>query len=50
MLKTVLVPIHQDGLPFIALAGVASAILFWIWTPLGWFGLVVTIGSLVLSV
>ncbi|MEE8275719.1 MAG: phosphatidylserine decarboxylase [Alphaproteobacteria bacterium] len=42
MLKTVLVPIHQDGLPFIALAGVASAILFWIWTPLGWFGLVVT--------
>jgi phosphatidylserine decarboxylase len=42
VLKTVLVPIHQDGLPFIAVAGVASAILFWLWTPLGWLGLVVT--------
>lgn len=42
MLKTVLTPIHQEGLPFIAIALALSAILFWLWSPAGWVGLVVS--------
>lgn len=42
MLKSVLTPIHQEGLPFIAIALALSAILFWLWTPAGWIGLVVS--------
>ncbi len=42
MLKTVLTPVHQEGLPFIAIALALSAILFWLWSPAGWIGLVVS--------
>jgi phosphatidylserine decarboxylase len=37
-----LAPIHSEGYPFIALFALASAILFWIWAPLGWIGLILT--------
>src|SRR5215831_7180136 len=36
-------PIHPEGYPFIGGFALASLILFWIWTPLGWIGTVVTI-------
>ena len=31
-------PIHPEGYPFIGGFALASLILFWIWTPLGWIG------------
>jgi phosphatidylserine decarboxylase len=31
-----LVPIHPEGYPFIGGFALASLILFWLWTPLGW--------------
>jgi phosphatidylserine decarboxylase len=36
-------PIHPEGYPFIGGFALASLILFWIWTPLGWIGTVLTI-------
>src|ERR1700761_6378655 len=36
-------PIHSEGYPFIGGFALASLILFWIWTPLGWIGTVLTI-------
>src|SRR6202042_2538886 len=31
-----LTPIHPEGYPFIGGFALASLILFWLWTPLGW--------------
>ena len=36
-------PIHPEGYPFIGAFALASLILFWIWTPLGWIGSVLTL-------
>ena len=36
-------PIHSEGYPFIGAFALASLILFWIWTPLGWIGCVLTV-------
>lgn len=36
-------PIHPEGYPFIGGFALASLILFWIWTPLGWIGCGLTI-------
>jgi phosphatidylserine decarboxylase len=38
-----LVPLHPEGYPFLAGFAVATAILFWLWAPLGWIGLVLTL-------
>src|SRR5437868_3738800 len=35
-------PIHPEGYPFIGGFALISLILFWIWTPLGWIGVVLT--------
>ena len=35
-------PIHREGYPFIGGFALASLILFWIWTPLGWIGTLLT--------
>lgn len=35
-------PIHPEGYIFIAAFAVATVILFWIWDPLGWIGLILT--------
>ncbi len=35
-------PIHPEGFPFIGGFALLSLILFWIWTPLGWIGVVLT--------
>ncbi len=36
-------PIHPEGYPFIGGFALASLVLFWMWTPLGWIGTVLTI-------
>jgi phosphatidylserine decarboxylase len=38
-----LVPIHPEGVKFIAIFAVGSALLYWLWPPLGWIGLVATL-------
>jgi phosphatidylserine decarboxylase len=44
MLKRyLLVPIHPEGWPFITLFAVGTAVLHWIWSPLGWLGVVLTL-------
>ena len=35
-------PIHKEGYPFIGAFALATLILFWIWAPLGWIGLILT--------
>ena len=43
MLSTVIKPIHREGVRFIAIFAVITAALFWLWQPLGWVGLGLTI-------
>jgi phosphatidylserine decarboxylase len=42
-IRSQLVPIHREGYPFIGVFALASLILFWIWSPLGWIGTVLTV-------
>jgi phosphatidylserine decarboxylase len=42
LLQYVLAPIHKDGWRFIAIFAVVTAILWWLWSPLGWLGLIAT--------
>lgn len=41
-LNSILVPIHPEGYRFLAIFAVATLLLFWLWSPLGWLGLVAT--------
>lgn len=43
MLSTVIKPVHREGYPFIAAFAAATVILFALWTPLGWAGVVLTV-------
>src|ERR1700709_863696 len=36
-------PVHPEGYPFIGGFALVSLILFWIWTPLGWIGTLLTV-------
>ena len=36
-------PIHPEGYPFIGGFALSSLILFWIWSPLGWIGTLLTV-------
>ena len=38
-----MVPISPEGYPFIGAFAVVSLFLFWLWTPLGWIGTVLTL-------
>jgi len=42
-IRSQLAPIHPEGYPFIGAFALASLILFWLWTPLGWIGTVLTL-------
>ncbi len=42
MLKDFLVPIHRAGWPFIAIFAVLALVLFLVFPPLGWVGLILT--------
>jgi phosphatidylserine decarboxylase len=43
LLKHVLAPIHPDGWRFIVIAAVVTALLLWLFRPLGWVGVIVTL-------
>ena len=43
LLDNVLVPIAREGWPFIAIFGLVSLILYFLYAPLGWIGLVLTL-------
>lgn len=43
MSSYIMVPIHREGWPFIALFAVAAILLGLLWQPLGWLGLVATL-------
>ena len=42
-LRRSLAPIHPEGYVFVAGFAVATLILWWIWSPLGWLGLIATL-------
>ena len=35
-------PVHADGHKFVAVAALATLVLFWLWPPLGWIAAVIT--------
>ncbi len=43
MMSAVIMPIHREGLKFLAIFAVVTLILFLIWAPLGWVGVGLTI-------
>jgi phosphatidylserine decarboxylase len=43
MLRQVLAPVHPDGWKFIAAAALVTLILFILWAPAGWIGLILTL-------
>jgi phosphatidylserine decarboxylase len=43
LLEHVLVPIHRDGWKFIAIFAAVSLVLAFVWAPLGWIGLILTL-------
>ena len=42
-IRSQLVPIHREGRPFIGAFALASLVLFWLWSPLGWLGAAATL-------
>jgi phosphatidylserine decarboxylase len=42
-IRAQLAPIHREGLPFVGAFGVASLLLFWLWSPLGWLAAIGTL-------
>ncbi len=43
MLGTFIKPMHREGIRFVAIFAAITLVLFWLWTPLGWLGLGLTI-------
>jgi phosphatidylserine decarboxylase len=41
--KSLAMPIHPEGWRFIPLFAAATLLLFWLWSPLGWLGVVLTL-------
>ena len=41
--RTQMAPITPEGYPFIGAFAFASIVLFWLWSPLGWLGTLLTI-------
>jgi phosphatidylserine decarboxylase len=42
-IRSQIVPVHPEGYPFIGAFALASIVLFWVWSPLGWIGTVLTL-------
>jgi phosphatidylserine decarboxylase len=42
-IRSQLAPINREGYPFVGVFALVSLVLFWIWTPLGWIGTVLTV-------
>ncbi len=43
MLDTFVKPMHREGYRFVAVFAAVTLVLFWIWDPLGWIGVGLTI-------
>jgi len=43
MIRQIFAPIHSDGWKFIAIAACVTLILFLLWLPAGWVGVIATI-------
>ncbi len=43
ILRYVWAPIHPEGYPFIGIFALATALLFLLWQPLGWLGVLLTV-------
>jgi phosphatidylserine decarboxylase len=43
MMRQVLAPVHPDGWKFIAIAAAVTLVLFVLWAPAGWVGVIVTL-------
>jgi phosphatidylserine decarboxylase len=43
MIDTVIKPMHPEGYKFVAAFAVVTLVLFWLWEPLGWLGLGLTV-------
>jgi phosphatidylserine decarboxylase len=43
MIDTVLKPMHPEGWKFVAVFAAVTLVLFWIWDPLGWIGVGLTV-------
>ena len=43
MLGTFIKPMHREGIRFIAILAAVTVLGFWLWAPLGWLGLGLTI-------
>ena len=42
-IRAQLAPVHREGLPFVGIFALASLLLFWLWTPFGWLGVIGTL-------
>src|SRR5947208_16733278 len=42
-IRNQMVPINREGYPFIGIFALVSLVLFWLWTPLGWLGTLLTL-------
>ncbi len=42
-LRRSIAPIHPEGYPFVAGFLVATLVLWWLWSPLGWLGLIASL-------
>ncbi len=42
-IRSQLVPIHREGYPFIGIFALLAVVLFFVWQPLGWLGVVMTV-------
>src|SRR5471032_436335 len=42
-IRAQIVPITPEGYPFIGAFALSSLVLFWLWTPLGWLGTLLTL-------
>lgn len=43
MLETFIKPMHREGYPFVAAFAVVALLLMWVWEPLGWVGVGLTV-------
>jgi phosphatidylserine decarboxylase len=42
-IRSQIAPVNSEGYPFIGTFALASLILMWLWSPLGWIGVVLTL-------
>jgi phosphatidylserine decarboxylase len=42
-IRSQIAPVHPEGYPFVGAFGLGSLVLMWLWSPLGWLGVVATL-------